>query len=218
MYWILKFFRSSPGRKFIMALTGLFLIVFLKIHLIGNSLLLLNDNGEAFRGFVEFMEDNPAIKLMSFILLAGFIVHIIQGIDLWLSNRKAKGLNYSINTNYNASFFSKYMFWFGVMIFIFLILHLWNFWYILKITKEINDTELYDTVIAAFKNPVYVIIYELGIIALHMHLRHGFQSAFQSLGLNHLKWTPLIKFIGLLYAVIVPFGFFIIPIYVYFFK
>jgi succinate dehydrogenase / fumarate reductase, cytochrome b subunit len=218
MYWIVRFFRSSLGRKFIMALTGLFLIVFLKIHLIGNSLILLNDNGEAFRGFVEFMESNPLIKIMSIVLMSGFIIHIIQGIDVWISNRNAKGVTYSVNTNANASFFSKYMFWFGVMIFIFLVLHLGNFWYGLKITHEINDTELYDTVIAAFKNPVYVIIYELGIIALHMHLRHGFQSAFQTLGLNHGKWTPLIKFIGILYSILVPLGFFIIPVYVYFFK
>ncbi|MBK7095601.1 MAG: succinate dehydrogenase cytochrome b subunit [Saprospiraceae bacterium] len=207
MYWILRFFRSSLGRKFIMALTGLFLIVFLKIHLIGNSLILLNDNGEAFRGFVEFMESNPLIKVMSIVLMSGFIIHIIQGIDVWITNRRAKGVNYSVSTNDNASFFSKYMFWFGVMIFIFLVLHLGNFWYGLKITHEINDTELYDTVIAAFKNPVYVIIYELGIIALHMHLRHGFQSAFQTIGLNHGKWTPFIKFIGLLYSIIVPLGF-----------
>jgi succinate dehydrogenase / fumarate reductase cytochrome b subunit len=201
-----------------MALTGLFLIVFLKIHLIGNSLLLLNDNGESFSGFVEFMEHNPAIKFMSVILMAGFIIHIIQGIDVWVSNRKAKGTTYAVNTNANASIFSKYMFWFGVMIFIFLVLHLGNFWFGLKVSGTIKQEELYDTVIAAFKNPVYVFVYVIGIIALHMHLRHGFQSAFQSLGLNHLKWTPLIKFIGLLYSIIVPLGFLIIPIYVYFFK
>lgn len=218
MNWIIRFFRSSPGRKFIMALTGLFLIVFLIIHLIGNSLLLLNDNGESFRGFVEFMEHNPAIKVMSVILMAGFIIHIIQGIDVWVSNRKAKGTTYAVNTNANASIFSKYMFWFGVMIFIFLVLHLGNFWFGLKVSGSIKQEELYDTVIAAFKNPVYVFVYVIGIIALHMHLRHGFQSAFQSLGLNHLKWTPLIKFIGLLYSIIVPLGFLIIPIYVYFFK
>ena len=218
MNWIIRFFRSSLGRKFIMALTGLFLIVFLKIHLIGNSLILLNDNGESFRGFVEFMESNPVIKIMSAVLILGFIIHIIQGIDVWITNRRAKGVGYSVNTNANSSFFSKYMFWFGVMIFIFLILHLGNFWYGLKITHTINDAELYDKVIEAFKNPFYVIIYELGIIALHMHLRHGFQSAFQTLGLNHGKWTPIIKIIGLLYAIIVPLGFFIIPVYVYFFK
>jgi succinate dehydrogenase / fumarate reductase cytochrome b subunit len=218
MNWIIRFFRSSPGRKFIMALTGLFLIVFLVIHLIGNSLVILNDEGIAFQGFVAFMEHNPVIKIMSVVLLAGFIIHIIQGIDVWVSNRKAKGITYAVNTNANASIFSKYMFWFGVMIFIFLVLHLGNFWFGLKVSGTIKQEELYDTVIAAFKNPVYVFVYVIGIIALHMHLRHGFQSAFQSLGLNHLKWTPLIKFIGLLYSIIVPLGFLIIPIYVYFFK
>lgn len=218
MNWIIRFFRSSLGRKFVMALTGLFLIVFLKIHLIGNSLVLLNDNGEAFRSFVEFMETNPLIKIMSVVLMAGFIIHIIQGIDVYISNRKAKGQTYDVTTNDNASIFSKYMFWFGIMIFIFLVLHLENFWFGLKITHEISDEGLYLKVIDAFKNPFYVIVYEMGIIALHMHLRHGFQSAFQTLGLNHSKWTPIIKLLGLIYSFIVPLGFFIIPAYIYFFK
>lgn len=218
MNWIFRFFRSSLGRKFVMALTGLFLILFLKIHLIGNSLLLLNDNGQAFRSFVEFMESNPLIKIMSIILMLGFIIHIFQGIDVYLSNRKAKGLTYSVSTNANASIFSKYMFWFGVMIFMFLVLHLGNFWFGLKITHEISNEDLYYIVIDAFKNPFYVIVYEIGIIALHMHLRHGFQSAFQSLGLNHSKWTSIIRLLGLIYSVVIPLGFFIIPAYVYFFK
>jgi succinate dehydrogenase / fumarate reductase cytochrome b subunit len=110
------------------------------------------------------------------------------------------------------------MFWFGVMIFIFLVLHLGNFWFGLKVSGTIEQGELYDKVIEAFKNPFYVIVYVVGIIALHMHLRHGFQSAFQTLGLNHNKWTPLIKSVGMLYAIIVPLGFIIIPLYVYFFK
>jgi succinate dehydrogenase / fumarate reductase, cytochrome b subunit len=218
MNWIFRFFRSSLGRKFVMALTGLFLIVFLKIHLIGNSLILLNDGGESFRGFVIFMESNPFIKVMSIILMLGFIIHIVQGLDVWVINRKAKGTTYSVITTANATIFSKYMFWFGVMIFIFLVLHLSNFWFGIKISHEINDEDLYSKVIDTFKNPFYVLVYEIGIIALHMHLRHGFQSAFQSLGLNHNKWTPIIKFFGLLYSIIVPLGFFIIPLYVYFFK
>lgn len=218
MNWIIRFFRSSPGRKFIMALTGLFLIMFLIVHLIGNSLVILNDNGFAFKGFVAFMEHNPGIKIMSVVLLAGFIIHIIQGIDVWMTNRKAKGMNYSVSTNANASIFSKYMFWFGVVIFVFLVLHLGNFWFGLKITGTLKQEDLYSKVIEAFKNPFYVIVYEIGIIALHMHLRHGFQSAFQTLGINHSKWTPLIKCAGMIYAIVVPLGFFIIPVYVYFFK
>lgn len=218
MKWITKFFRSSIGKKFIMALTGLFLISFLLIHLFGNSLLLLNDGGSAFYGFVEFMESNPLIKIMSIVLVLGFIIHIMQGLDVWMTNRKAKGIGYAVQTTSNASFFSKYMFWFGVMIFIFLIFHLSNFWFGLKITHTLDKEGLYEEVINCFKNPLCILIYELGIIALYMHLKHGFQSAFQTLGLNNSKWTPLIKILGMAYSILVPLGFFFIPLFVYFIK
>lgn len=218
MNWIISFFTSSLGKKLIMALTGLFLITFLIIHLIGNSFLLLNDGGESFTNFVIFMEENPVIKISAYILYLGFLIHILQGILIWFSNKKAKGGSYAVSTNANASFFSKHMFWFGIVILIFLVLHLANFWFGLKITHEFTDHELYEKVIHAFKNPVYIVVYELGTIALFMHLRHGFQSAFQTLGLNHLKWTPIIKCLGNIYSIIVPLGFFIIPLYVYFFK
>ena len=201
-----------------MALTGLFLIIFLMIHLTGNSLLLFNDEGKLFTGFVEFMEENPLIKVSAYILYAGFIIHILQGVLVYFSNRSAKGGSYAVKTTANASFFSKYMFWFGVVIFIFLVLHLADFWWELKVEGELKNEDLYKEVLTAFHNPVYLLIYELGMIALFMHLRHGFQSAFQTLGWNHKKWTPLINCLGNLYSIIVPLGFFIIPLYIYFFK
>ena len=218
MNWIISFFTSSLGKKLIMALTGLFLIIFLLIHLTGNSMLLLNDDGEAFTGFVVFMETNPLIKVSAYILYLGFIIHILQGISVWLANRKAKGGSYAVVTTANASIFSKYMFWFGMVILIFLIIHLSDFWLGLKVTHEFGDEELYSKLIDKFHNPVFLVIYELGMIALFMHLRHGFQSAFQTLGLNDKKWTPIVKCLGNIYSIIVPLGFFIIPLYVYFVK
>lgn len=216
MKWIITFFTSSLGRKLIMALTGLFLIIFLLVHLTGNAMLLLNDGGESFTGFVVFMEENPVIKISAYILYLGFIIHIIQGISVWLGNRRAKGGSYAVTTTANASIFSKYMFWFGMVILIFLIIHLADFWLGLKVTHTFHDEDLYQKVIDKFKDPIYLAIYELGIIALFMHLRHGFQSAFQTLGLNHKKWSPLVKCLGNLYSVLVPLGFFIIPLYIYF--
>jgi len=218
MNWIIGFLRSSLGKKLVMAFTGLFLIIFLLIHLTGNAMLLLNDGGEAFTGFVVFMEENPVIKVSAYILYLGFIIHIFQGISVWLYNRKAKGGAYAVKTTANANIFSKYMFWFGIVILIFLIIHLADFWLGLKMTHSFGDEELYQKVIDKFKDPIYLVIYELGIIALFMHLRHGFQSAFQTLGLNHKKWTPIVKCLGNLYSVLVPLGFFIIPLYVYFVK
>ena len=181
-------------------------------------MLLLNDDGEAFTGFVVFMETNPLIKVSAYILYLGFIIHILQGIFVWLANRKAKGGSYAVATTANASIFSKYMFWFGIVILIFLVIHLSDFWLGLKVTHTFGDEELYQKLIDKFHNPVFLVIYELGMIALFMHLRHGFQSAFQTLGLNDKKWTPIVKCLGNIYSIIVPLGFFIIPLYVYFVK
>jgi succinate dehydrogenase / fumarate reductase cytochrome b subunit len=179
-------------------------------------MLLLNDEGEAFTGFVVFMEENPIIKISAYILYLGFIIHILQGITVWLYNRKAKGGSYAVTTTANANIFSKYMFWFGMVILIFLVLHLGDFWVGLKVTHSFGDEELYHKVIDKFHDPLYLVIYELGMIALFMHLRHGFQSAFQTLGLNHKKWSPIVKCLGNIYSIIVPLGFFIIPLYIYF--
>ncbi len=217
MNWIISFFTSSLGKKLIMSLTGLFLIVFLLIHLTGNSLILLNDEGKAFTEFVVFMETSPMIKFSAIILFAGFIIHILQGVAIWFYNRKAKGGAYAVRVTENGSFSSKNMFWLGIVIFVFLVIHLMDFWYGLKVVKTFDDHELYHKMVLKFSDPVYVIIYEIGIFALFMHLRHGFQSAFQTLGLNHQKWTPIVKFLGNVYAIVVPLGFFVIPLYFYFF-
>jgi len=225
MSWITNFLTSSIGRKLVMSLTGLFLIQFLLVHLIGNLQLLIDDGGEKFNIYAKFMTTNPVIKATSILLYSGILLHIIQGLLIWKQNSGSRNTRYAVSKNPNVSFSSKNMGWLGTIILVFLILHLWQFWFKMKFGtiemvpyEGVEVKDLYTLVAATFKNPFYVIAYVIGMIVVGLHLKHGFQSSFQTLGLNHKKYTPLIKGLGLLYSILVPLGFAIIPIYFYLFR
>jgi succinate dehydrogenase / fumarate reductase, cytochrome b subunit len=216
-----NFFCSSIGKKLLMSLAGLFLCSFLLVHLGINLLLLRSDGGEAFKAAVEFM-GSPVIKVMEIFLMAGFAIHMIWAIILFFQNWMARPQSYAITNNSQTSFFSKYMVHTGAIIIAFLTLHFINFYFVkLGIVSVPEGAEgkhdFYNMVINLFKQPVYSFIYIGFMFFLSFHLMHAFQSAFQTLGLNHSKYTPAIKFIGTAYAILVPLGFTIIPIYILFF-
>lgn len=206
-----------------MALTGLFLIIFLVVHLSGNLQLLLDDEGKAFNRYAKFMTSNPLIKATSFILYASFIIHIVWSIILTINNKKARPVGYAkTKPSKNSSWSSRNMGILGTIIFIFLVIHLKNFWYVMHwgpIETATYDGQeyrnLYATVEVAFSQIWYVIIYVVAMLGLMFHLYHGFSSAFQTLGLNHVKYNPVIKFIGTAFAIIVPALFAAIPILFY---
>ncbi len=227
MSWFTSFLTSSLGQKLIMSLTGLFLILFLVIHLSGNLQLLADDGGEAFNLYTYFMVHNPLIKTVSYGLYIFILIHAVQGILLAIRNRRARGsVGYKVRSGASSSLASRQMALLGLLILAFLGIHMGDFWYQMKFTENLpyiryegvdyEVKDLYQRVLYAFKQPVFVIIYVLSMIALGMHLWHGFQSAFQTLGLNHRKYMPLIRFIGRVYAVVVPAGFAYIPVYMYF--
>ncbi|MBK9982588.1 MAG: succinate dehydrogenase cytochrome b subunit [Saprospiraceae bacterium] len=226
MKWITKLLTSSLGQKLIMSLTGIFLILFLIVHLVGNLQLLAHDNGESFNIYAAFMSHNPFIRVISIGLYAFILLHSIQGIALWLTNRKAKGGHSSKGKVAGADWSSRNMALLGVLIFAFLCIHMGDFWVKMRFTDSLPLVnypghegaveDIFSRVHVAFQNIWIVIIYVVGVIALAFHLVHGFQSAFQTLGLNHKKYTPLIKGIGWLYAILFPLGFAILPLYHYF--
>jgi succinate dehydrogenase / fumarate reductase, cytochrome b subunit len=215
-----NFFCSSIGKKLLMSLAGLFLVVFLLVHLGINLLILSSDKGEAFRVAVEFM-GSPVIKVMEIFLMAGFAVHIIWALILFVQNMIARPQGYAITNHSQTSFFSKYMIHTGLIIFTFLVIHFINFYFVkLGIVSMPEGAEskhdFYFMVIRLFKQPVYSIIYVAFMLFLSFHMLHAFQSAFQTLGINHKKYSPIIKYVGIAYSILVPLGFAIIPIYVYF--
>lgn len=220
---IIKFFQlSSIGKKVITALAGAFLAVFLLVHLTINLLMLRGDEGAMFTQAAHFMASNIIIKVFEIVLFSTFALHIFEGLILTFQNWRARGkARYKVTNKSETSFFSKYMFHTGVVIFIFLILHFINFYFvkigIVEAPENIDKEDFYSMAILLFTNKTYSIIYIIAFVGLGLHLNHAIQSAFQSFGANHSKYTSAIKALSTVYALIISVGFSILPIYFMFF-
>jgi len=228
MSWASKLFTSSLGRKLVMALTGLFLIVFLLEHLIGNVLLVTSyeDGGDAFNLYAHFMKSTLIIKIAEVGLFAGFLFHIVEGIILIRKNRKARPQRYAVaNKSNTTSSASKYMGALGIIILVFFIIHLNNFFRYKYLPTDsipehvvIDGVDMEDMAALAYKDFEslgLVIFYVISMAVVGFHLWHGFQSAFQTLGLNHKKYTPLISGLGKGYSILIPLGLALIPVVIY---
>ena len=217
-----------------MGLTGLFLICFLIIHCGVNAMIFFNDNGETFNHWAHFMGTNLIIRVLEIGLFAGILLHIIQGLVLWVQNNKARPIKYAVNkAASNSVWYSRSMGLLGTLILLFLILHLYHFWTPsrlggiagihelkeIKLGAEYNNQEvhdLYSEMLVVFQNNLWVVIvYLLGVISLCWHLLHGFQSVFQTFGLNHNRYTPMIKLIGIAYSLIICLLFASMPVCMY---
>lgn len=204
---------SSIVRKFIMALSGLFLIIFLITHLVINSLTLSADK-ELFNVAAHFMATNHVIYLMQYVLALGFILHIGMGIKLTIQNKKARPQNYVYNqSSKNADVSSRSMIISGGLVLVFLCLHLRDYFYQIKFVGLPEGTTDYDLVVNLFSNPIYTAVYVISFIVLGLHLNHGFKSAFQSVGANHKKYNPTIQLVGTAYSIFVSLGFSTIAIF-----
>ena len=204
---------SSIFRKLIMAITGLFLISFLFIHLVIN-LFTLAPTKDLFNDAAHFMATNPVIFAMQYILALGFIIHIIMGIKLTIQNKMARSQNYAYNNmSSNTDFSSRSMIISGGLIIVFLILHLRDYFYQMKFVGLPEGTTDYDLVVTLFSNPFYTAVYVFSFIVLGFHLNHGFKSAFQSVGASHNKYNPVIKTISTVYSIMIALGFSTIAIF-----
>jgi succinate dehydrogenase / fumarate reductase cytochrome b subunit len=219
-------FSSSVGKKLLMSLAGLFLVIFLLVHLGINLLLLFCDSHEPFNIAAHFMGTNPVIKVMELFLFGGLFLHIIYGMWVNLQNMQARPVKYKMSNNSQSSYFSKYMLHTAIVIGIFLALHIFDFYIKSKFLGAAEEVvyngkpyhDLAAMVIARFKMGWVVTVYLVALLGLGFHLHHGFQSAFQTLGVNHPVYSPVIKKIGLLYTIVVTLGFMSIPLVVYFLK
>ncbi len=207
-----------------MALTGLFLILFLTGHVSGNLLLFKGDGGEAFNIYAKFMTTNPAVKLLSYLTYISVIGHVIYSIWLTRQNKSARPVGYGVSKEgTNSSTASRNMGILGTVILLFLVVHMQSFWYQMHwgevpvVSYEGQDyKDLFSIVNFAFQNELMVVGYILAMVFLSFHLSHGFASAFQTLGLNHKKYSPAIEALGRFYSVVVPLLFASMPIYIYF--
>jgi len=207
---IKQFFSSSIGKKYIMGLTGLALCGFLVTHLLGNLLLLMGP--DAFNLYAHTLTSNPLIYVAEAILLLIFLSHLGLATKISLENRAARPVKYYAHhaTGRGMTFSSKTMPLSGLVTFVFVVLHLLNFKYGTQYLTNVDGQEMRDvfkTVIEYFENPLYVVWYVFAMCVLGFHVCHGFQSAFQSLGFNHPKYTPLIKLKAKAFGLFVTIGF-----------
>jgi succinate dehydrogenase / fumarate reductase cytochrome b subunit len=213
---------STITSKVIMALAGLFLVVFLLVHLGINLLLLADDGGSSFSAAATFMGTNPVIRLFEVVLFGGFLLHMIFGVLVSIRNRFSRPVRYQHKNLSETSPFSKYMFHSGIIVFIFLALHFIDFYFIkiglIAPPAGIERHDFYHRTLVLFANRGYSAVYMVGFLFLGFHLNHAFQAAFQTIGLNHNKYIESIKVASSLYAIIVAGGFMVIPIWVMFFR
>ena len=219
-----KFLLASIGRKFLMSITGLFLLMFIGVHLAINLLLIFDDSGELFNVGAHFMASNPAIKIMEPLLGLGFIIHILWSFVLEYQNWNARPVKYNKKDRGGSSTWaSRNMLILGALVLVFLVIHIINFFWVIKFNPHSMQTvtiggtvmeDAYTLVADLFKASIaYDIFYVFGGVLLGIHLTHGFWSAFQTLGLNNKNWMKRLQFLAMVYAVIVAVGFSVIPLY-----
>lgn len=209
MGWLTNTLGSAIGKKLMMAVTGLGFIGFLKVHLAGN--LTLYGGKDAFNSYAEHLHAlGPLVTIFEVGLLTLALIHVLTGLTLFLGNWRARPSRYIVNASAGGrSLGSRTMPYTGLIILLFVVYHLANFHFVDK-----TGTTIFNIVQGAFKNPVNIVIYITAMIALAVHVSHGFWSLFQTIGANHPKYMPAIRLIGLLLSVAFGIGFGFLPIYV----
>ena len=227
-------FTSSIGKKIVMSLTGIFLILFLMVHVGINSTIFAdlnvpvwpfdgNENGEMFNEAAHFMGSTVLIRILEVGLFLGIFLHIIQGLMLEFDNRTKRGTQgYVVPLgNKGSKWYSRSMGLLGTILLIFLIIHWWHFWIPARITgheelKEMGEMhDMFSLMQFTFQNLGIVILYVAACISLAYHLLHGFQSAFRTMGLGNKKWLGIVQSLGFGYSIIVPLLFALMPIAMY---
>ena len=210
--------QSTIGRKFLMALSAMFLLVFLLIHLSVNLLSIFSE--DAFNTASHFMGYNPLIQfVMQPVLVAGVIFHFVMGFVLEMKNKNARPVKYAVaNNSGNSSWSSRNMIISGAVILAFLGLHMYDFWmhemnYKYVEALSINETRYWEELHAKFADLWRVIIYAFSFVLLGLHLSHGFQSSFQSIGARHPKYLKCVNTLGTWYSILIPLGFIVVAVF-----
>lgn len=212
------YLNSSIMKKQIMGVTGLLLCGFLVSHLIGNGLIYFGDR--AFNTYAHTLVTNPLIYFAEAILLGIFVTHIFLAMKLTLENKAARPVAYAVKkpTGRGSTFASSTMPYTGLLILVFLVFHILHFKFgpVYKITYDgVEMRDLYRLLVEYFHQPLAVVWYVFCMLALGLHVSHGFWSAFQSIGFNHPKYNSCLKNLAKVYALLMTVGFSALPIYCY---
>ena len=214
---------SSIGKKFLMATAGIFLLLFLLVHLSINLLVVLFDDPMVFNRAAHFMGTNIVIKIAEIVLFGTILLHVIYALILQVQNWIARPKRYLRSNFSNTSFFSKFMIHTAAIILVFWVIHFADFYFKAKFghaAEVVVDGVVYHDfateVVDKFKMLPFVIFYIAAFIFLGFHLIHGFQSAFKTLGIDNRKYTPVIQTLAVVYTTVVVAGFTAIPLVIYF--
>ena len=221
-----KFLSSSIGKKFLMSLSGLFLLAFLFVHLTVNSMILFDSSGDLFNRAAHFMSTHPVIRIVEPVLAIGFILHILYAVILTIHNLYTRPVGYkSQKLGHSSTWASRNMFVLGLVILTFLVIHIANFFWKIKVTghdllSEITVNGIHMENSFALVTTFFiewwwiVIVYVIGSIALGFHLYHALWSAFQTLGWSNGLWRRRLNRLGLVISVVIAGGFALIPLWV----
>lgn len=216
-------FTSSIGKKLLMSLAGIFLIVFLLVHMGVNLLVIIYKDPMVYNKVAHFMSTNILIKIFEIVLFGGFLLHIIYALILQIQNWVARPSRYNKANYSNTSFFAKFMIHTAAITLVFLVIHFMDFYIKAKFghaTEVLVDGVAYhdfaSEIVDKFKMLPFVIFYIAAFVFLGFHLMHGFQSAFKTLGMDNRKYTPVIQVLAILYCSLVVAGYSIIPVIIYF--
>ena len=211
--------QSTIGRKFLMALSAMFLLIFLLIHLSVNLLSLFGEEGP-FNAASHFMGYNPLIQFaMQPVLIVGVVFHFVMGFVLELKNKNARPVKYAVAKNSgNSTWMSRNMIISGAVILAFLGLHFYDFWihemnYKYLEGLAIDEGRYWEELHAKFADPIRVAFYVISFVLLGLHLSHGFQSSFQSIGARHPKYLKCVNTLGTWYSILIPLGFIVVAVF-----
>lgn len=212
--------NSSIGRKVVMSVTGLALVLFLTFHCAMNLVAVFS--AEGYNAVCEFLGANWYALAATIGLGALFVIHIIYAFWLTLQNRKARGPErYAVNVrNKKVEWASQNMLVLGIIVILGLGLHFFNFWYNMQYAEIVgapfkggyHAADGYAYIVQTFSNPVYFVLYVIWFVALWFHLTHGFWSAFQTLGANNTVWIDRLQKISMIYSTIVVLGFLFVAV------
>ena len=224
-----QLFTSTIGKKIVVAVTGLFLVSFLVVHVGINScvfkdLFVSDDNGDMFNRAADFMARTVVVRIMEYVLFIGFFIHIIQGLVVEFQNRTKRKIGYEVDLgNRGSKWYSRSMGLLGSILLIFLIIHWSHFWVPSRFTHAGLEEplllsngrvshDMFHLMKETFTQWWVVILYVIGCISLAWHLMHGFQSAFRTLGLHNKKYLNMVNAFGVGFSIVVPLLFALMPL------
>lgn len=213
-----RVFGSSVGTKLLIGVTGLFLVLYLAIHIAGNAVFLLGP--AAFNDYAHTLSSNPLIPVIEIVLLLAFLIHIYKTVRMFLGNQEARPVGYvqkrRAGRPSRKSLASTTMIVSGLWLLVFLLIHVRTFRFNAHHQTPEGIVDLYRVESEALASPLALLFYAISMVIVGSHLWHGFASAFQSVGFDHPRWTPRVLAAGKLFAIVVAGGFIVIALWAHF--